>query len=98
MGAPTVPSVPVGESIPGLCFILCHVFSSSSIEHLSIPLSIQMAMTQTERQDFGWPDHLGRGTNGTGERRKLVRTRVGANLHYAPTEKYFGFNQPRIWA
>ena len=28
---------------------------------------------------------------------KLVRTRVGANLYYAPAAKYFGFNQPRIW-
>ena len=29
---------------------------------------------------------------------KLVRTRIGANLYYAPAAKYFAFNQPRIWA
>ena len=29
---------------------------------------------------------------------KLVRTRVGANLYYAPAVKCLGFNQPRIWA
>ena len=29
---------------------------------------------------------------------KLVRTRVSANLYYAPAAKYFAFNQLRIWA